>query len=771
MTKINKKELLNEKERLQRITGMLSNIVFEYDVERDIIMNRVGYEGEKLRKIYVKKASVQMQKYIAPEDLGIFDELLLEMREGKEKIQKEFRVQNKQKESFWIRLQGISGVNENNEKYVVGIINKIDEQNLQERDSMTLLYHYDAFIHIVQKLMPEELKKNKIVIVYSDIRHFKFVNDTYGYNVGDELLKDFAQKLVQESNNVLCAARVYSDNFISAVRMTEGVTKEDVEKRINSLNKQMERKFKERFQDNRLVVNTGVYFIEDENENLETAISNANFARKQAKRLKKTHCVLFCEEESKEMQRQLQLIAHLPKAIENGELVVYYQPKVECGTTRVVGAEALIRWIKPDGKFIYPDQFIPVFEQNGCIVDVDYFVYRQVFSYLRDRIDKGLVVVPISMNVSRVHLEDDKLIQYIMQLFDEYKISPELVEFELTENVYIENMSQVQDMLSKLRGLGTKVSMDDFGSGYSSLNVLNKLPIDVLKLDKVFMKNEVLEENDCIIIHCIVDMAKKLHISVLCEGIETIEQSRFLSRVGCDILQGYLYGKPMTQQDFDVFVEKYADAQIEQIHFPLNGSLSDTENIYHGKIYGEHVCFKKNVLQDREVLYFPGGEPGNNIVELPPEIFINDSYTISFWMNAEKLSLWTSVMYSSFSNGFHSVMPRGWDFKTMFRIKEEAKLDEWSDAGSSNTMKENTWYLVTITFNSKNKVSVLYINGQRAGIKEDNPVLKLSERLVLGGDIYQKGFQGYIADFRIYNKPLSEIDIHEQYKEDRKIYQ
>ena len=283
--------------------------------------------------------------------------------------------------------------------------------------------------------------------------------------------------------------------------MTEGVTKEDVEKRINSLNKQMERKFKERFQDNRLVVNTGVYFIEDENENLETAISNANFARKQAKRLKKTHCVLFCEEESKEMQRQLQLIAHLPKAIENGELVVYYQPKVECGTTRVVGAEALIRWIKPDGKFIYPDQFIPVFEQNGCIVDVDYFVYRQVFSYLRDRIDKGLVVVPISMNVSRVHLEDDKLIQYIMQLFDEYKISPELVEFELTENVYIENMSQVQDMLSKLRGLGTKVSMDDFGSGYSSLNVLNKLPIDVLKLDKVFMKNEVLEENDCIIIH------------------------------------------------------------------------------------------------------------------------------------------------------------------------------------------------------------------------------------------------------------------------------
>ena len=259
MAKINKKELLNEKERLQKITGMLSNIVFEYDVQRDTLMNRVGYEGSKLRKIYVKNASVQMRQYIAPEDMAVFEEVLQEMQQGKEKIEKEFRVLTEDKKEFWVRLQGISGVSEDNERYVVGIINKIKEHNLQERDSMTLLYHYDAFIYLVQKFMSSELKKNKIAIIYSDIRHFKFVND-------------FAKKIVHESKNVLCAARVYSDNFISAVRVGEGATKEEVEKRVNSLNRQIEREFKERFQDSRLVVNTGVYFIEDKNENLETAI-------------------------------------------------------------------------------------------------------------------------------------------------------------------------------------------------------------------------------------------------------------------------------------------------------------------------------------------------------------------------------------------------------------------------------------------------------------------------------------------------------------------
>ena len=234
MAKINKKELLNEKERLQKITGMLSNIVFEYDVQRDTLMNRVGYEGSKLRKIYVNNASVQMRQYIAPEDMAMFEEVLQEMQQGKEKIEKEFRVLTEDKKEFWVRLQGISGVSEDNERYVVGIINKIKEHNLQERDSMTLLYHYDAFIYLVQKFMSSELKKNKIAIIYSDIRHFKFVNDTYGYNVGDELLKDFAKKIVHESKNVLCAARVYSDNFISAVRVGEGATKEEVEKELTA---------------------------------------------------------------------------------------------------------------------------------------------------------------------------------------------------------------------------------------------------------------------------------------------------------------------------------------------------------------------------------------------------------------------------------------------------------------------------------------------------------------------------------------------------------
>ena len=193
-------------------------------------------------------------------------------------------------------------------------------------------------------------------------------------------------------------------------------------------------------------------------------------------------------------------------------------------------------------------------------MELDYFVYREVFKFIAGRMKENKPIVPISLNVSRAHLDKMEILSYIRSLFEEYRIQPNMIEFELTENIYIENTEKALQLIEGLHEMGTKVSMDDFGSGYSSLNLLSRLPIDIIKLDKVFLQDEELDnhlkENDKIIISCIVDMAKKLRITSLCEGVETPEQSDYLSEIGCELQQGYYFSRPIPEDDFEKFMDR-----------------------------------------------------------------------------------------------------------------------------------------------------------------------------------------------------------------------
>lgn len=431
-----------------------------------------------------------------------------------------------------------------NAKKIVNLMN--------ERDALTGLYKYEIF---VKKM--EELQKSvdRVVYTYSDISHFKYINETYGYQVGDDILKEAVAKVAYGNPNLLCGCRIHSDNILTAINLRDRKL-DTVVKIVNDMNQEMSNNFQRQYHDNLLSISSGMMLVENHSISVEEAISNANYARKEAKKKGDGKCVVFTETLMKEYWQKMQYIAELPDAIVNRELEVYIQPKVDAITKKTAGGEALIRWRRPDGRMIYPDQFIPIFESSGNIVELDYFVFREIFVYLRERLDKGLQVVPISLNVSRAHLNNDEILQYLDALFDKYRIDPGLVEFELTESIYIENVDRISDLLTWFKKRNIPVSMDDFGTGYSSLNVLSRIPIDVLKLDKIFLKDASLQENDRIIVSCIVNMAKQLHIKVVCEGVETKEQSDFLESIGCDLLQGFYYGKPMPIGEFDEFLNK-----------------------------------------------------------------------------------------------------------------------------------------------------------------------------------------------------------------------
>ncbi len=425
------------------------------------------------------------------------------------------------------------------------------------KDALTGLDSYEVFLGKLQKEI-DTIGDDKIGIIYTDIKHFKYINDTYGYKVGDSLLKEFVDELMQGGEYILCSSRVYSDNFVAANRIKKGTrSNEEFREMIYQINRDWEAKFREKYLNSRLQFCTGISIVDQDSrsKDAETAVSNANLARKVAKEMEHDCCVLFDQSMMEGIRREVEITSGIPRALEKKEFQVYFQPKMDTDTLDLIGAEALVRWKKPDGRFIYPDEFIPLIERSGQIVDVDYYVYREVFRFLAERIKEGKKVVPISLNVSRMHLNRTDFLTYVESLLKEFQIPCSLIEFELTESIYLENTEAALELIKGLHNMGIKVSMDDFGSGYSSLNLLSKLPIDIIKLDKVFLKEGEMQESDRIIISCVVDMAKKLHITSLCEGVETQEQSDYLKKVGCQMQQGFFFSRPIPREDFENIME------------------------------------------------------------------------------------------------------------------------------------------------------------------------------------------------------------------------
>jgi len=427
-------------------------------------------------------------------------------------------------------------------------------ERLTSYDSLTGVMKYDMFICEALRILEND-SLGQYAIVYSDIGNFKYINERYGYKQGDKILRDFIANMRKERYSLILVSRVFSDNFVAFIKLDENVNKDNIKEYIDEYDKYFSTLQEKNFSDIKIKMISGIYIISDRTEKpdkgyLNRIIDNANVARKYAKSILAEKSVLFDSEMEKKVKKQIEILTSMEKALVNNEFIIVLQPKVNLREKNIVGAEALVRWVKDDGKIIPPMDFIPIFEKNGFVVNVDFCVYEQVCKFLSQRIAEGKRVVPVSVNVSRLHLEKGDFIERIENLVQKYNIPRELLEFELTENVFLQNSDKAIQVMNTLRDMNFKVSMDDFGSGYSSLNLLKKLPVDILKMDKGFLDNDEIKGNDEVVIKSIIDMAKKMKIIVLCEGVETKKQADFLLNAGCDLAQGYYFSKPVKIEEF-----------------------------------------------------------------------------------------------------------------------------------------------------------------------------------------------------------------------------
>jgi hypothetical protein len=262
-------------------------------------------------------------------------------------------------------------------------------------------------------------------------------------------------------------------------------------------------------------------------------------------------------------------------------------------------------------------------------------------------------------------------------------------------------------------------------------------------------------------------MASKLNIRVVCEGVETAEQVQFLTVIGCDMIQGYYYAKPMPEKEFGEYIDAHIKVKSSLVTFPFNGGLHDVTGKYHATYVaenGEEPEFVDGPFVNSKALRLKGAPVVKGLVQIPADIYTNSSYTITCWAKVDCRHIWTSLVYMEFENGFNSVMPNAGDLRADFRIKLVGEQDVWHDT-SSTVPTDGAWHFYAATYNAQTKVGVFYIDYKIAGYMENVAMLSNLRQILVGGDIYTKSFHGLVADFRLYNQPLSRTDVINAFRE------
>ena len=452
----------------------------------------------------------------------------------------------------WIAVGGVFTV------LLIGIIIffTIKNRRFRDTDQLTGGKNKNRFFRDCEKAV-KKIPPEKLAMVVLDIDKFKYINDRLGYDEGDRILTRIHKTLCDCLDKEEIFARISEDNFAFLIK---NAPDNEIETRLHEIFTEFDRrnsffiKYPVNFSAGvcRLGQCRGKYDAID----FTMAVDRCKLAKKSIKN-KHNSDVAFYDGKIREISlREKDFENAMPQALENREFECYLQPKYGTNSREIVGAEALIRWNSKEFGFVCPGDFIPLAEKNGFVVELDFFILEEVCKMLRRWLDKGKTPIVISVNQSRLHINDDDYIWRLREIVDKYEIPYEYIELELTESVFTEDADRMIAIMKKLHEIGFKLSIDDFGSGYSSLNLLKDIPADVLKIDREFFNGTVNSKKGRAVISSVVDMAKNLEMNVISEGVETQDQIDFLQEIDCNMVQGYYFSKPMKLRDFDEMWEK-----------------------------------------------------------------------------------------------------------------------------------------------------------------------------------------------------------------------
>ena len=488
----------------------------------------------------------------------------------------EYRILNGDKTKY-IQEQA-QAIQDNNGNHIslLGTIKDITKRKEIEEEVRYLAY-FDSLTglpnralfneHLITAIAKAEREGSKIAILFLDLDNFKRVNDSFGHDAGDRLLKIVSDQLIQSlrrsdyistgtSGEIIPAvSRLGGDEFIILLHHNVSAKGASyVAKRIiNILNRPV-------MIENHEVpisVSIGISIFPDDGHDASNLLKNADAAMYSAKEIGKNTYRFYNSKMNELAIEKLQLEADLQKALQTEQLVLYYQPKVNLKSNKIVATEALLRWKHPELGLLSPTEFIPIAENSNLIIPIGEWVLKEACKTTKELQEKGSSELHVAVNLSAKQFVSDDLVQTVSDILKETDFTPHCLELELTEGMIMENKPHTLDTLNKLKKLGVRISIDDFGTGYSSLRYLSQFPLDAIKIDKSFVKKLPFNKNDAMISEAIIELAHRLNLEVIAEGVEREEQIEFFRNKNCDTIQGFLISNPLDKTELRKLLDSY----------------------------------------------------------------------------------------------------------------------------------------------------------------------------------------------------------------------
>lgn len=556
---------ISERKTIENINKVIENknrlavegskdIVFWWNINQNIIS--LDKSIENYLNVDLQGALImpytKWKNYILSEDLPNYEKQISKIIACKEDefYSVEYRIVDKNGNIIWFQNKAKRTSEKNGDTFIYGAISDITERKEKEIENNYLSYN-DEITSIPNrryfiKEVTEYIKSNdsdKMAVIFIDLDNFKYINDTYGHDIGDKLLIEFTKLIKEIKIKDSFFARYGGDEFVIVKYNLQGKDQIKVilDEIIKKLSKPILLEDKEVF----CTLSIGVSIYPLDGKNIGVLIKRADMAMYLAKINGKNRYEFFDIAMLESLDREFKIEKGLRIAIDNNEIKMVFQPKINTNTEEVMGFEALVRWYSKELGLVSPKEFIPIAESSGIIIPLGKYIIDESFRRCKELTmltDKNL---KMAINLSDVQIRDSKIVEYIRKSLEKYDLDAKYIEFEITESLIMKFPDKNIEVLDELKSLGVTLALDDFGTGYSSLSYLRTLPIDVLKIDKSFIDGILIEKKSEYIINSVVELSHFLDLEVVAEGVENSGQLNYLKDIKCDIIQGYYYSKPI----------------------------------------------------------------------------------------------------------------------------------------------------------------------------------------------------------------------------------
>ena len=597
--------------------------------------------------------------------------------------------------------------------------------------------------------------------LYMDIDNFKLVNDVNGHTKGDELLM-FVSALLQDVFPGQLVVRLGGDEFV--VLCDAKVCSEGMEEKLELLQHRLREEFEESLRE---VLSFSIGLVCDQNvpENLSVILDQADEAMYYVKKSGKGSYVNY-EAIRKELAEQKAMKDRALTAFREEEFELRFQPMIYLQNSDVYAAKAVLYWHFPGKDVLDEETFGPVLEQYGVIARLDKMVFEQICQWKKRWRNTVFETLQIYVRVSaRFILQSDGM-QHIRDCLETYQVKPEEIKLCIEEESFLGRSEKIVYAVEALSNLGFEIAIENFGSA-SSFKVLQSVPANILKLDsRLLLSGTGNDKRPLLMLRNVIGMGRDLCFMIVAQGIENTTQAGALANFGAQLGVGDFYGKPQPPETFyEMYHGRYffVSNRIPTV-YSFDHHLKDADGKNEGQILGEGITYDTGVVAGQMALSFPGGKVGENIVSLPKSVMYSESYTICLWVNTAEMQSWTSVVYITYMDGFLSLVPSDAICSCVFRLKDDRELNEWFDIFGRHAVP-GVWAYMCVSYDVITGLVRLYFNGMLIGSKDQAPNLKVPERVIIGGDEYQKSFHGKVAGLEIYHCVLPEEEIERKFRE------